>query len=203
MTSAQTEGAPLRILYLDPASQTGYAGNLGDDGEWYTGTVQVHDGKEPLWKAHLTLYSWLHDFLKNETVDIIAFERRISVSAPIKRQGKVIPQSEPVLVLPILLEQAIINYCVWHGENRGCIRWETVSVMTVRSKFIPGIRAENKEGWKRAMVERCRLLGLIPRDAIIHDKTRDPLLDECDAIGGLVYMLDRERVKWNRPFVLT
>ncbi len=132
--------------------------------------------------APFNLETFLKDMNLFQKPDLIVYEAPISLHAEFTDgDGRRIPQSEESLKLPIKLEQAVERYCLPRD-----IRFEKAHAATVRKHFLGRGNFGSKAATKAAVVERCRLLGYIPKDRVMRNKS-DHLTDQCDALAVFDY----------------
>ncbi|TVR06663.1 MAG: hypothetical protein EA385_15205 [Salinarimonadaceae bacterium] len=163
------------IMFLDLAVQTGYAyGRPGEKPK--AGVVRVKKPSDPLHIAPWNLETFLQDINAFGLPDLIAYEAPIPLNAAMS-DGR--PRSAEALLIPIKLEQAVERYCLPRQ-----IRWERLYPATIRKHFLGKANFGQRDETKRAVLDRCRLLGYIDRDRVVRNKSSDPLFDEADALAG-------------------
>lgn len=160
------------LLGLDLAVCTGFC--LGRPGETpRSGSVRVKQPAEALYQAPWNLETFLQDLCLFGDPDLIVYEAPIPLNA---QMGDGRARNEDALLMPIKLEQAIERFCLPRQ-----IRWEKVYAATVRKHLLGKANYGDRQATKNAVFDRCKVLGLIPSDARIRNKSSDPLFDQADA----------------------
>lgn len=168
----------MKILALDLARKTGWAyGTAGS--KPHSGIRVLRSTSEDVEVGADALGSFIVCLFEKERPDLIVYEAPIpphqnndaDKENKIRRSVKSIEQ--PPMLVGAVRSMAFCNN----------IRIEKVWPSTWRKHFLGRANFGNRQKTKEATVERCRLLGYIPKDRVIRNKTSDPLFDECDALG--------------------
>lgn len=142
------------ILALDIATRCGFA--LGFAGAVpRSGTVVLKRPDEPREVAFSNLIFWLNDTLgRQPRPALIVKEAPFHLGAFAKRGN-----SEAAVLLTYGLHAVVEGVA-----HRWGVPVEDVSDQTVRKHFIGKSRMGDRKQTKDAVVQRCRVLGLIPKD---------------------------------------
>ncbi|MEN3238242.1 hypothetical protein PUR29_32870 [Methylobacterium ajmalii] len=161
------------IHALDPATRCGWA--LGPDEAPKSGAVVLKQPKQDLAQACLNMAANLRGAWKIERPDLLIFEKPMDPHvwfSLCKRMGR--PQNAASLSLQHRLAGVIESMCGLYE-----IQCESVDRQAVL-KFFTGKRSwGGREEGKEAVIERCHVLGLLPKDC------RDD--DRADAIANHQY----------------
>lgn len=145
----------MRILGLDLAVNTGWA--LGEPGSKPRFDVKrlktKHDDVEV---AAENLGRFIRDvcFMASERPDLIVYEAPIS---PFAQHNDERQRSIESIVMPPELVGAVRGVAACYG-----IRCEGVHASTIRKHFIGRANMGEREATKRAVIQRCHLLGYMP-----------------------------------------
>jgi hypothetical protein len=118
-------------------------------------------------------------FVESERPDLIVFEAPMPIFSDSDERGeRGIKRTSDSLAQP----PALATACALMAELYG-LDWHQVHPATWRKHFLGKANFGSKRATKEATVQRCKVLGYIPRDAVIRNKESDPLYDRADAIG--------------------
>lgn len=152
------------ILSLDLATHTGFA--LGCPGDVpVSGAVALKRPNEDRSVAFGNLVAWLHERFTVDPPALVVKEQPLALQAFAK-----LGNSEALVRLTYGLHAVTEALCQRFG-----IRCEEVSDATVRRHFIGKGRLGSRTETKGAVIQRCRLLNLVPADC--QDDNR------CDALA--------------------
>jgi hypothetical protein len=148
------------IVYaLDLGSWSGYA--YGQPGEVpRSGTVRLKKSGDPRAVALGNLISFLDEEWRRQRPAIVAIERAMSLEA-----FKSVNSSEANVRMQYGLHAIVEGMC-----NRFGLSPHEVSYDTVRKHFLGVGRLGTREETKRAVVDRCHLLGFFPRETYDEDR---------------------------------
>lgn len=150
------------IMALDLAVKTGFA--IGSAGEKpRSGVVRLKGTEDEPQRACRKLGIWLRDQFSLEVPELVVVEAPVNIGAMIDwksgdETGKPKFRSRPETIsLLHRLVGGVETICGPYG-----VRCVTGNVQTVRKHFLGVARPQNP---KSAVVNRCHLLGYMPRDA--------------------------------------
>lgn len=147
------EGIRGPILTFDPATRVGWAcGRAGEHPQ--SGVVTLKKTGDPRGIAFDNLISWLQSKISDERPELIVKE------APMPLQAfRQVGSSEDNVRLQFGLHAILEAMAQRFGVNI-----EDVSASTVRKHFIGHAHMYGRAETKRAVVQRCHMLGLMPRE---------------------------------------
>ncbi len=169
------------IIALDPAVRTGWArGAPGQKPE--SGAIRLRQPKEERKVAAYNLFAFLQDLTRDREPDLLVYEEPWSAATWVNeciRKGRA--QNSESLEDAHWYASAIEVACGRLEIPTIVVRRQSVlKHFTGRGSWSSGKGAgDGRENGKRAVIEQCRRLGLVPGDC------RDD--DRCDAIANHDY----------------
>lgn len=157
------------ILALDLGVTTGFAKSRPRANDVVSGSVRLKSTSEAMDVAFANLWAFLSDQFAIEHPALVVKEAMLQLPAfgPLETSQK-----------------TIRAHAAYHGLVEGCCRahdvdWRDVSESTVRKHFLGHARVPGgRPAIKKAVIARCHLLGLMPRDR--HDDNQADALATCD-----------------------
>ncbi|MCF1502174.1 hypothetical protein L0F51_00135 [Afifella sp. H1R] len=141
------------ILTLDIATNTGFA--TGQPGALpRSGVVRLKKRDDEPMRAPRNLACWLRDQFVLSLPHMVIYEAPMATGAMLEAGN-----ASRTADLTWMLVGAVEAVCGAYG-----IPSKTVNVQTVRKHFTGRARWGDRQKAKRAVIERCHLLGLIPGD---------------------------------------
>lgn len=170
----------MRLLALDLARKTGWA--LGDtEGKPGSDVKILREASHDIEVGAAELGRHIRDIclLPGTRPDMIIFEAPMPIFTDKDERGaRTIKRSPDSLAQPPMLAGAVLAVAACYG-----IDCRKIWPVTWRKHFLGKANFGSPEVTKTATVERCRLLGLIPRESVVRNKSAAPLFDRCDALG--------------------
>jgi Holliday junction resolvasome RuvABC endonuclease subunit len=144
------------VYALDIGVRSGFA--YGRPGEKPTsGAMILKKPSEHRAVAFANFIATLNDHFTQFRPALVAKERWWGLGASANANGR--GNSETVVYLHVGLHSIVEGLCGRHG-----IPWREAADSTIRKHFIGKGRMGDRDATKAAVVERCHLLGLMPRD---------------------------------------
>lgn len=170
----------MKILALDLARKTGWAyGKAGTKPNSDVKVLRSTDLDVEVGAAEIGRFIRDICYLETERPDLIVYEAALPPFDNEDERGeRKIRRSVESIVQPPMLAGGVIAIAACYG-----IECRKVWPVTWRKHFLGRANFGNPLATKNATVDRCRLLGYIPRDRVVRNKNADPLFDQCDALG--------------------
>lgn len=144
---------PYQLIYaLDLATKTGFA--IGAPGaKPRSGVVKLKDPEDEAARAMRNIGCFLRDQFTVETPDLVVYEAAMTSGAMLNHGNASVTAD-----FAWQLVGAVEAICGCYG-----VRTVPANVQTVRKHFTGRARYDSRKEAKRAVVQRCHLLGLMPR----------------------------------------
>jgi hypothetical protein len=163
------------IYSLDLGVVSGFAKGRPGDAP-VSGSVRLKAPKEGIEVAHANLIAFLQEQFAEEAPALLVKERIMSLEA-----FKQLNMGQDVVYAHAGYHAIVAGMCGRYG-----IPWEDVPDSTARKHFIGKGRLGNREATKAAVIDRCHVLGLMPKDCR-DDNRADALCNHdfaCATYGG-------------------
>lgn len=143
------------IFALDLGTRTGFAfGPIGDVPR--SGTVILKDRKEPRAVACGNLIAWLNEKWSVERPTLVVTEAPFSLQA-----FKDHANAETTVRMTFALHGIVEGMCARYG-----VEHEEFHPATIRKHFLGVARMGTRAESKRAVVQRCHVIGYMPKDCV-------------------------------------
>lgn len=149
----------MKILALDLAVRTGFAFG-GPGSPVASGVVALKKPNEDRSVAFGNLIAWLDERLRADRPDMVIREAPLALQA-----FRTLGNAAFTVRVTHGLHGIVEAMCQRYG-----IRSEEAADATVRKHFIGRANCGNRQATKAAVIQRCHVLGYMPRDA--HDNDR-------------------------------
>ena len=154
------------ILALDLGVVMGFAtGKPGTPGRPGSGSLRLKRPDQSGAVAFATLINWIDAELRANRPALVVKEQMLPLQA-----YRDLGNAAHTVTVTAGLHAIVEGFCVTHR-----VRCESVADSTVRKHFIGRANMGSRERTKRAVIDRCHLLGLLTHDV------RDP--DRADALA--------------------
>jgi Holliday junction resolvasome RuvABC endonuclease subunit len=185
------------ILALDIATITGWAMGPASDNPQY-GTVRLKARDDHPREAAYNLMCFLADIFRAEVPDFVVWEEPmppIFHANQAAKTGKV-QQNNASMTLPVMLDGVIYACCTRKGVPCAAVnRMKVLNHFTGKARWGGGAEA------KRAVVSRCHMLGLLPKN-VKNDDIADAIsiwhwaaATRYRAIDKKIVLFDQGRMK--------
>lgn len=184
----------MNILALDMATRTGVAhGRAGDVPR--VQVVRLKQPSEPLEVASNNLFKFLRNACAFDRPDLIIYEAPWdpNVQRAKEKDGSRGRQNANSTVLPYKLQTAVEIYA--DGMGIRCVSSNRQSVL---KHFTGRARWGTREAAKKAVIDRCHLLGLLPR-TVRDDDRADAIAIHDYACALYARMPPRELTMFGEP----
>lgn len=156
----------MNILALDMAMRTGWA--FGPAGaKPHSGAIKLRKSSDlPLHVASNNIFHALRDRRILDQIDLVVYEAPLDpqVKFQMASDGRN-AQNSASIILPWMLVTAVELFCHLYGY-----RAETSNRQQVLKHFTGRARWGNRDAAKKAVIDRCHLLGLLPKDCKDDDR---------------------------------
>lgn len=159
------------ICALDLATRTGYAIGPPDARPPRSGSFRLKQPSEPVETALLNLFRFIEAEFRSELPALVIKEAMLAVAALISLNAGAAAN----ILLQAKLHGTVELACRLFGVP--CI---SVADSTIRKHLLGRGKLGDRRATKAAVVARCKLIGLIPRDARDDD-------DRADACAAFEY----------------
>jgi hypothetical protein len=170
----------MKLLALDLARKTGWAYGIAGQRP-RSGVEEVRPTSLDIEHGAGGIARFVRDlcYLADSRPDLIVFEAPMPIFNDTDERGeRTVKRSPDSLAQPPMLVGAVVGLAACYG-----IDWRKAHPATWRKHFLGRSNFGSSDATKRAVVERCRVLGYIGRDRVITNQKADKLFDECDALG--------------------